>query len=66
MVEINTVFKYWLNDVLLLDGDKDMRVKVTAIICRRPGPSQPAEYEVSWLSNGELKTAVVDEWRLSR
>lgn len=46
-----------------IDGDRHLVGTVTAVQWRSP---HHIAYEVSWVTNGEMRCAIVEGWRLSR
>lgn len=52
-----------LCNAVKIDGDPSLKAVVTAILVRVPD-NWPM-YECSWISDGNAKTAWIEEWRLS-
>ena len=61
MVTVTTAFD--VRDRVHIDGDTTIIAAVLSIQIRE---SQRDLYELSWVHNGEVKTAWLDEWRLTR
>jgi hypothetical protein len=53
--------KFNLKDKTYIDNDKTSPVIIIGVILREDAP---ATYEVAWFSNGDHKTAWIEEWRI--
>lgn len=56
------VSRFQIGDLVAIDGDKDLRARVIGVLFRHAH----VEYQVSWLINGEVRSAWVDSFRLER
>lgn len=54
--------KHAIGQSVHIDGDGSIIGRVVAIEWKRP---DVVRYEVSWVSNGDAKFIIFDEWRLS-
>lgn len=52
---------FQIGDYVQIDGCKDLRGVVTAVTWRAP---EIINYEVSWVTNGDAKSSVIEGWRL--
>lgn len=56
------VSRFQIGDRVSIDGDKDLRATVIGVLFR----AGHVEFEVSWLFNGEIRSAWVASFRLER
>lgn len=56
------VSRFQIGDPVSIDGDKDLRARVIGVLFRH----RHVEFEVSWLFNGEVRSAWVASFRLER
>lgn len=56
------VSRFQIGDSVSIDGDKDLRATVIGVLFR----AGHVEFEVSWLFNGEIRSAWVASFRLER
>jgi hypothetical protein len=53
--------EFMIMDRVYIDGCENLVGVVTAVQWRHP---EIVNYEVSWISNGESKSALIEYWRL--
>ncbi|MFC5423327.1 hypothetical protein ACFPOB_27680 [Bosea eneae] len=56
------VSRFQIGDIVRIDGDKDLRATVIGVLFR----AGHVEFEVSWLFNGEIRSAWIASFRLER